>query len=197
MREYFTSERGLDNLLWVYSPNSGNGKYLEYYPGTKYGDIVGLDIYATPPLTIGGYQELRNLGKPLGLTEFGRGCPDAVTCEEPGGFINPLLINDIRNNYQDISFFQYWHHPWAIISNPEPQTLLSDSWVITKDEIVFLGDFDNNGYIGLEDAILALQIIAGFDTTGKTISINADVDGDGAIGLADVIFVLQRVSGLR
>lgn len=49
MYDYFTHERKLDNLIWVYSAGVGN-KAAEYrrrfYPGTQYVDISGIDIYS-------------------------------------------------------------------------------------------------------------------------------------------------------
>jgi len=48
MFDYFTRERKLDNLIWVYSAGVGK-KTLEYrkgfYPGPEYVDISGIDIY--------------------------------------------------------------------------------------------------------------------------------------------------------
>ena len=45
--QYMTQERGLDNLVWAYSPGAGvdrNG-YMERYPGDSMTDILGLDCY--------------------------------------------------------------------------------------------------------------------------------------------------------
>lgn len=44
---YMTVERGLDNLLWAYSPGAGVDKagYMERYPGDGMADILGLDCY--------------------------------------------------------------------------------------------------------------------------------------------------------
>lgn len=46
MRKRF-DERGVDNILWAYSPDrcATVEKYLERYPGDKYVDIMGLDVY--------------------------------------------------------------------------------------------------------------------------------------------------------
>lgn len=45
--EYMVSQRGLDNLLWCYSPNSGisSEEYMSRYPGDEYVDMLGLDCY--------------------------------------------------------------------------------------------------------------------------------------------------------
>lgn len=58
------------------------------------------------------------------------------------------------------------------------------------------GDFNNDGYADLKDAIFVLRIIAGIPVSGA-INLNADVNGDHRVGLEDVIYILQVISGLR
>ncbi len=45
--DYFEKERGLDNLLWAYSPNSeiDSTQYFSRYPGDELVDILGVDHY--------------------------------------------------------------------------------------------------------------------------------------------------------
>ena len=42
MYDYFTNEKGLQNLIWVW-----NGQNTKFYPGSQYVDIIGNDIYAS------------------------------------------------------------------------------------------------------------------------------------------------------
>ena len=44
---YMTATRGLTDILWVYSPNSGIGpdEYMSRYPGDECVDILGIDAY--------------------------------------------------------------------------------------------------------------------------------------------------------
>ncbi|SEQ64518.1 glycoside hydrolase family 26 protein [Neolewinella agarilytica] len=44
---YLTDEKGLNNLLWAYSPDifEDEKDYLERYPGDDYVDVLGLDDY--------------------------------------------------------------------------------------------------------------------------------------------------------
>lgn len=60
-----------------------------------------------------------------------------------------------------------------------------------------LGDVNGDRKITVLDAILALQITCGMDTSGTGLSSNADVNGDGKIGIEEVIYILQKVAGLR
>lgn len=45
--QYMTQERGLDNIVWAYSPGAGVDRdgYMERYPGDSMTDILGLDCY--------------------------------------------------------------------------------------------------------------------------------------------------------
>ncbi len=45
--DYFCKERGLNNILWAYSPNSNltEESFLGRYPGDEYVDIIGVDHY--------------------------------------------------------------------------------------------------------------------------------------------------------
>ena len=56
MFDYFTTTKGLNNLLWLYSSNSEDAWTRSvdfYYPGDAYCDVVGLDNY-TDDLKWGG-----------------------------------------------------------------------------------------------------------------------------------------------
>jgi len=67
MFDYFVKERKLHNLVWVYSAALRCGKGKEglanvemrrrYYPGAKYVDIAGIDIYPNSYIGIGSPQE--------------------------------------------------------------------------------------------------------------------------------------------
>ena len=54
------------------------------------------------------------------------------------------------------------------------------------------GDVNGDGRIDLQDAVLALQIVAGFSPAG--IQRSADVSGDMAVGMQEAIFVLQKIA---
>ncbi len=50
--KYFTYEKGLTNLVWIFSPNlatdgsnSGTTDVMKFYPGDDYVDVMGLDWY--------------------------------------------------------------------------------------------------------------------------------------------------------
>ena len=78
IHNYFTNERGLDNLLWEYSPNNRNDNKPEInycYPGDEYVDMTGLDWYTDGGYEIDGagksYAGLMEHGKVTNIAEFG------------------------------------------------------------------------------------------------------------------------------
>lgn len=61
-----------------------------------------------------------------------------------------------------------------------------------------LGDIDASGAITLADAILALQITAGFAKTITHWGVEiADIDGNVQVGLEEAVYCLQKVAGVR
>ena len=58
------------------------------------------------------------------------------------------------------------------------------------------GDINGDGYIDMEDAILALQINSNIIPV-QTVWIEADVNMDNKLGIEEVIYILQKISGLR
>jgi mannan endo-1,4-beta-mannosidase len=51
MFNYLTNQKGLHNLLWVYSPDQSRANPTQYYPGDAYVDIVALDAYVDEPVS--------------------------------------------------------------------------------------------------------------------------------------------------
>ena len=145
--EYLTVERNLDNLLWVYAPNTpspGVQPATHYYPGDQYVDVVGLDYYGNSLADDNarkGYQSLVALGKPFGFSEVG---PAFWLRAHPrGNFDNASVIRGIREEYPRATFFVYWQG-WSsllmdvkmgIVENRNAAGLLGDTWVITRESV--------------------------------------------------------------
>jgi len=136
MFNYFTTTKGLNNLLWVYAPNIGSN-VDKYFAGDAYVDIVGLDGYFNMPTSIDiskEYPLMVALKKPFGFTEFG-GIPAAGGSKNV--FDNAVLINSIKTKYPQMCFFMPWHCSWSIICQKNASTLLNDPWVITRDKLAW------------------------------------------------------------
>ena len=123
MFDYLTYERGLNNLIWVYSAAvTYEGGVSNYYPGPGYVDVVGIDVYDDRvrdravdrfgDLFFGGYKnhfdDLIALGTehghPVGLTEFGRNFGLAFD-----GQYNYKRFIDALGRREEIVFGYVWH----------------------------------------------------------------------------------------
>ena len=142
MFNYLTYEQRMDNLLWVYSVGDTYQRTLtNYYPGSEYVDVVGIDVYADDANTFDSYtdyRDLQSLGHPMGLTEFGPRISSAN-----GDYDYRRLISAIKSKYHDFVFSYSWHDfnlrgdrvHIAYANNLFAQETFDDSWVITRDEI--------------------------------------------------------------
>lgn len=72
----------------------------------------------------------------------------------------------------------------------------TDTVLINVSNKIIVGDVDDNGAVGLSDAILALQVLAGMEQS-SVVHKEADVNGDGKIGLEEAIYIFQKLSNLR
>ncbi|MDM8516966.1 DUF1566 domain-containing protein [Desulfobacterales bacterium HSG16] len=61
-------------------------------------------------------------------------------------------------------------------------------------------DLTQDGVLGLDDAIIALKVLTGIDTTGKIPdnfpATGMDIGADEQIGLEEVVFILRYIAGL-
>ena len=57
-------------------------------------------------------------------------------------------------------------------------------------------DVNSDGVCGVEDAILALQVLVNVPAPEDVLT-GVDVNKDGKIGLEDVVYILQYLSELR
>lgn len=194
MFNYFTYQKGLNNLLWVFSPADTNPSWnniLEAYPGDQYVDILSLDLYSDS-ISISGdnYSKLISKNKPVGFSEVGPGS------EVSGSFDNTTIINSIRSRYPKMSFFQAWHswtgNNMALIDTQNAANLLNDSWVITRDEVDWQSqtpltfDLDQNGRInGFDFSLLRFH-------WGSTNYPEGDFSQNGLIDPVDMVLFLPN-----
>lgn len=146
MFRYFTEEKKLHNLLWVYSAADvegwGGPGADSVYPGGDYVDIVGLSLY-TDRVEVRGkaYEKLTALGKPFAFSEFGPAHDLKAKAFEQttGNFDNLNLIKAVREKYPKTIYATYWHS-WrgtsmSIIDNPHALELLNDPWIVGRDDL--------------------------------------------------------------
>lgn len=132
---YFTEERHLDNLLWVYSPNhyatckdKVRCRPVDWaYPGDNVVDIVGGTAYANN-MYVSDFDSYRQFKKPLALAEFS---------PNPGTklFNNRVYINRLANRYPQFAYWTSWGGPWALTKFPGAKDLLNDSRVLNRGDL--------------------------------------------------------------
>ena len=47
VHDYFTNNKGLDNIIWAYHTTANHGALEKYYPGDTYVDVLGKSAYGT------------------------------------------------------------------------------------------------------------------------------------------------------
>ncbi len=132
MFKYFSEEKKLDNLVWVWG--GGGTHSLEMYPGPEYVDMVGFSHYGSETVRPGNeYEHMLKYGKPISFTEFGPGGQ-----EEPA-YDNLNLIRAVREQYPMMVSATYWHS-WhgvrtAIADCRNVEALMNHPWVMDRDEL--------------------------------------------------------------
>jgi mannan endo-1,4-beta-mannosidase len=132
MFDYFTITKGLDNLIWVYSPNHG-GNTASYYAGSRYVDLVGLDAYTdfVDLNHIKGYAAVAALPKPFGFTEFGPHGPR----NPPGDFDYTRLLAGIQSDFPKTCFFMCWNARWGLAGNEKTKELLDNPVIVNRENL--------------------------------------------------------------
>jgi len=105
---YVVVTKGLGaNVIWLFAVIPGNGSYTNCYPGAAFVDLCGVDYYSPDgraPLGIGGWSDLKALGKPMVFAELGHQTFGAPAANHD---LN-VLLGDIQTNYPEAAFFMCW-----------------------------------------------------------------------------------------
>ncbi len=149
MYNYFTSVKGLNNLIWVYSPNGGGGDAKSFswaYPGGQYVHVVATTVYRDQ-LSIPCYQEMTTFNRPMVLAEYGGF--DNPTASASGSYDNRNYIRALQSSYPKIAYFVCWHN-WdngggkyvyhSISHNRYALELMNDNNIITREKLNWASD---------------------------------------------------------
>ena len=153
MHDYFTNEKQLNNLLWVYSPTPGSTTpvgVLDRYPGADYVDVIAGTTY-DDELNISDYNSYLTLGKPIGMGEFGPGLSEFGGS---GKIDNMKYLDVLTESYPSIAYWVSWHNytytdgdtiqteQLAIVHNENAAQLMEDERSITREKLQFVGGLD-------------------------------------------------------
>ncbi|MFP1924982.1 glycosyl hydrolase [Lonsdalea quercina] len=128
MFNYFTYQKGLNNLLWVYSPDALRGYKSDYYPGHPYVDITGLDMYLDNPQTLCGYQEMLDLNKPFAFPEIG---PRTIDGQLDYGNVIDVMLSA----FPQATFFMPWNSVWSPLENVHPENAYNHPHVMNRGDV--------------------------------------------------------------
>jgi mannan endo-1,4-beta-mannosidase len=142
---YLVTEKGLDNLIFIYEPSCFNNTALQYYPGDKYVDIIGFSLFVDydkeiDSSIIQNYQQMKQLGKPLAISQWGprRGQDQTNSADQPPAD-NLKLVRAIQKYFPEIVWWMNWNYAYSICtgsnSNYHASELLNHPGVINRDEI--------------------------------------------------------------
>jgi len=136
MFDYFTDTKGLDNLIWVYSPNHGRNT-ASYYAGSLYVDLVGLDAYTdfVDVDHIKGYAAVAALPKPFGFTEYGPHGPQ----NPPGDYDYTRFLAGVERDFPKTCFFMSWNARWSLGSNEKTKELLDNPIIVNRENLPAFG----------------------------------------------------------
>ncbi|HNX36549.1 MAG TPA: glycosyl hydrolase [Kiritimatiellia bacterium] len=134
--EYYTSGKGLHNLVWVWSPLVSM-KALDYYPGNAFVDMTGLDIYADSVATATNvYAELMKTGKPFAVTEFGPP-GNSLDNASPRNYDYGPFAQQCAQYLPRACYFLAWRDAWGLHRNLNACQLLDDPRVLNRGELAF------------------------------------------------------------
>ncbi len=133
MFNYYTNTKGLNNLLWVYSPGQDPTNVDKYYPGDAYVDVNGLDVYYNLDGGCGeidGYDFYKTLNKPIALSEFG-------PVNTPYNWTD--LLGCIKRGFPDITYAMTWSGSYGLDSpiNTGSKAMLDDPWIANREDIAW------------------------------------------------------------
>ena len=143
----------LNNLIWIWSvdrPSRPDREFVKYYPGTKYLDILAIDIYGND-FNQSYYDGLMALseGKPVTLGEVG----------------NPPSV-EVLNKQPNWVYWVVWAGMVGGTSLPDYEKLVSDSKVVFLEDPSYInGTREYRLSCGLEP--LKLNLEADFSGTWK------------------------------
>jgi len=154
-KDYLMEERGVHNLLYVFSPNAGiwDRPPHMYYPGDEYVDIISLDAYKDNlmDLSVRDYTDFirlkKGIGKPFGFMELGRNFNNHMHSET---WDQLNMIEALKYKFTNAVFWQSggsWECSgipvnMAIVDLPHAYELMvEEPLVLTRDELTDLTVF--------------------------------------------------------
>ncbi len=102
----YVNHHKLNNLIWVWSidrPSTPERQFADYFPGSKYLDIVSLDVYGSD-FKQSYYDDLLKLaqGKPIALAEVGNPPSPEILEKQPKWTLYVIWAEMVRMTKQEV-----------------------------------------------------------------------------------------------
>lgn len=146
----FMKRRGLNNLVWGFSPNTGDKSLETYYPGDKYVDLIGVDLY---DFDHDGGKYTGNIHRELPrLVEMGKTHKKLVALTETGS--QQLLVPDWFTTVfwpavkdYPLCYVLFWRNAWdnhkELYLPYKGHSLANDFKAMTEEpRVLLLGDIN-------------------------------------------------------
>jgi len=188
-----------EELVWK-CPINGDGVYFvlaRHYFQQVFGDGTGYDIeiekvVAPIPGNIQGSATDSATGAYIGNALIKTVEKGSAISEPKDGFFR--ILNNPAGSNQEINAQAVGYQKYtSSVDVPEDNTVTKDIRMISLYE---KGDINGNGFVNLEDILLALQSVTGM-TPSQAVYTSTEVSGDGQIGVEEAIYVLQKTAALR
>lgn len=203
-----TSMRGIVGGIFLYALKSGSNTLhdeIDFELLTNQPHVVQTNVYSSEPLGVGHPQFVPYISG--SITDYHtyeiKWLPDQVSW-----FIDGNLVRTETNHVPTgpMSFhLNIWvpDSNWTEAYDADLQYTLDQNlnqvFSMSVDSVsiqsIFPGDVNGDNTLGLIDAILALQVLVGFEPAN--IHRTSDVNWDNKIGIAEVSYILQKISGVR
>jgi len=131
VHDYFTDDKGLDNIIWAFHTRESDGALEAFYPGDEYVDILGKSGYG-PDLNFPEYEwavEKKKQGKVIWWAELGinnrndppRDCLD--------------VLEKLENSYPELAGFVFWSDAgfYNVVGNLNGSEFMADPRIVTLE----------------------------------------------------------------
>lgn len=132
VHDYFTKDKGLDNIIWAYHTTGNHGALEKYYPGDAYVDVLGKSAYGTG-LNFSEYswavEKKKTAGKAIWWSELGiRGRSDP-----PRDCLD--VVRKLETSYPELAGFVFWSDSgyYNVVGNSNGPELMAHPKIVTLE----------------------------------------------------------------
>ncbi|PWJ57074.1 MULTISPECIES: glycosyl hydrolase [unclassified Fibrobacter] len=148
MFDYFTKDKGLHNLIWVWTTDEASDA-LDWYPGNEYVDVVGRDYYYYPreanhSSLVGSFETVKDI--------FGG--RKIIALSENGSVPFP---DEMKADGANWSWFMPWYGDYAMDGWANDNTKETWKTVMSSDYVLTLEDMPGWDKYEIDQSVLSIE----------------------------------------